>query len=117
MKMQLFDPIGRTTHDVTLRIEADSLFTVTDSAMLDSAAGMWVEAHKDTVRAWKIGGDAPILTAWVDASGRLVAASEPGGISLRRTAFEIAFQNLRRGSRNPDSSRVRDRTKGRAPPR
>lgn len=117
MKMQLFDPVGRATHDVTLRIEADSLFTIGDSATLDSASGMWVEAHTDTVRAWRIAGDAPILTTWVDAAGRLVAASEPGGISLRRTAFETAFENLRRGSRKPDSSRVRDRTDGRAPPR
>ena len=96
MKMELFDPIGRTTRDVTLRIEADTLFNVTDSAALDTVAGMWVEAHRDTVRAWRIGGDAPVLTAWVDASGRLVQASEPGGISLRRTAFELAFENLKR---------------------
>jgi hypothetical protein len=96
MKMELFDPIGRVTRDVTLRIEADTLFTVTDSAALDTVAGIWVGAHKDTVRAWRIGGDAPVLTAWVDASGRLVQASEPGGISLKRTAFELAFENLKR---------------------
>jgi hypothetical protein len=96
MKSAIFDPIGRTTRDVTLRIEADTVFTVTDSATLDSAAGMWVQAHTDTVRAWRIGGDAPVLIAWVDAAGRIVQASEPGGISIRRTAFEIAFENLRR---------------------
>jgi hypothetical protein len=118
MQFQLFDPIGRTTREVTLRIEADTVFTVTDSATLDTMAGIWVEAHKDTVRAWRIGGDAPVLTAWVDASGRLVQASEPGGISLRRTAFEIAFENLRRAGRQVDSASARrPGPGGRAPPR
>jgi hypothetical protein len=54
-----------------------------------------VKAHEDTVRGWRISGDVPFITAWVDESGRMIAASEAGGISLVRTAFEIAFENWR----------------------
>ena len=99
IKLDVFDPIGRTMGSATLRIERDSLFTVTDSATLDETMGQWVPAHSDTVRAWQIGGEMPIMSAWVDADGRLVAAREPGGISLRRTAFELAFENLKRNAR------------------
>ena len=99
IKLDVFDPIGRTMRSATLRIERDSLFTVTDSATLDETMGQWVPAHSDTVRAWRIGGDLPVMTAWVDADGRLVAASEPGGLSLTRSAFELAFENLKRNAR------------------
>ena len=34
------------------------------------------------------------MTAWVDAEGRLVAA-RAGSLSAIRTAFEIAFKNVK----------------------
>jgi hypothetical protein len=91
----IFDPLSRSIRNVNLKIEKDSLFTVTDSATLDSASGHWVKAHEDTVRGWRISGDIPFITSWVDESGRMIAASAAGGISLVRTAFEIAFENWR----------------------
>lgn len=91
----IFDPLSRSIRNVSLKIEKDSLFTVTDSAILDSASGHWVKAHEDTVRGWRISGDVPFITVWVDESGRMIAASKTGGISLVRTAFEIAFENWR----------------------
>lgn len=91
----IFEPISRAIRNVNLKIERDSLFTVTDSAARDSATGRWVSAHQDTVRGWLISGDVPTIIAWVDESGRMIAASEPGGISLSRTSFEIAFENWR----------------------
>jgi hypothetical protein len=89
--MSIFDPMTRTVVHPTLRVRADSLFTVVDSAMLDRS-GAWVVAHRDTVRAWKIEGAPHGLVAWVDAEGRIVAA-EAGNLSATRTAFEIAFKN------------------------
>ncbi len=106
MPVGIFDPMSRSIRNVNLRIVKDSLFTVTDSAALDSATGRWVIAHEDTVRGWQIAGDVPTITAWVDASGRMIAASEPGGISLMRTAFEIAFENWRLDARAAQSSAV-----------
>jgi len=91
----IFDPMSRTIRNVNLKIERDSLFTVTDSASLDSATARWVSAHTDTIRGWLVSGDVPAVTAWVDESGRLISASEPGGVSFSRTSFEMAFENLR----------------------
>ena len=89
--ISVFDPITRTVLRPTLRIQAESLFTVVDSATLDQA-GAWTVAHRDTVRAWRIKGAPHGLDAWVDAEGRVVAA-RAGNFSATRTAFEIAFRN------------------------
>jgi hypothetical protein len=95
LPLAMFDPLTRTVKKVNLRIQKDSVFTVIDSASFDSTTGRWVKAHEEIVRGWLITGDVPTLTAWVDAQGRMIAASEPGGISLRRTTFEMAFDNWR----------------------
>ncbi len=106
-RVAMYDPVSRRLHEVTLRVEADSLFLVADSASLDSASGRWIKARQDSMRGWRITGQSAPLTAWVDASGRLIAASEPGGITMVRTAFEIAFENWRLD--HPAGSRVRKR--------
>lgn len=93
VKIAMFDPMSRDLKNVTLRIEADSLFLIADSATFDSTANQWVKVHQDSVRGWRITGAKSPVTAWVDNAGRLIAASEPGGVSMIRTAFEIAFVN------------------------
>ena len=93
VRVSMFDPMSRGLKDVTLRIEADSLFLIADSAAFDSTANQWVKAHQDSVRGWRITNRGSPITAWVDRAGRLIAASEPGGITMLRTAFEIAFAN------------------------
>jgi hypothetical protein len=105
----IFDPMSRTIRGVNLKVERDSLFTVTDSAALDSSTARWVKAHTDTVRGWLISGDVPLTTLWVDESGRMIAATEPGGISFSRSAFEIAFENWRLETTAADSSKRRNR--------
>ena len=100
----IFDPLTKSIRNVDLRIEKDSLFTVTDSASLDSASGRWVKAHEDTVRGWQITGNVPATTVWVDVSGRMIAATVPPGISVMRTAFEIAFENWRIDTQGPRPS-------------
>ena len=95
VRVALFDPVSRNVREVTLRVERDSLFLLADSAHLDSTSRRWVKARQDSLRGWRITSRNAPLTAWVDSEGRLIAASEPGGISLVRTAFEIAFENWR----------------------
>ena len=92
-KLSVFDPTTRLVIRPELRIRAESLFTVVDSAAMD-ASGAWSAAHRDTVRAWRIEGAPGGLTAWVDAEGRVVAA-QAGSLSAIRTAFEIAFKNAK----------------------
>ncbi|MDQ6768357.1 MAG: hypothetical protein M3Z54_00015 [Gemmatimonadota bacterium] len=90
-RISIFDPTSRTVLRPTLRIRAESLFTVVDSASLDKG-GEWTAAHRDTVRGWRIEGAPHGLDAWVDEAGRVVAA-RAGSYSAIRTAFEIAFRN------------------------
>lgn len=99
IRISLFDPVSRKLQDVTMRIETDSLFLLADSAHVDTATGRWVKARQESLRGWRLTGKNSPLTAWVDADGRLIAASEPGGISLVRTAYEIAFENWRLSNR------------------
>jgi hypothetical protein len=92
-----FDPQTMGTRDLTLRFEAESLFQLVDSAAYDSTARQFVPALIDTVRAWKLvpeSGEG--FSGWVDAQGRVVQTTQAGGITLRRIAYEIAFENWRR---------------------
>ncbi len=80
----------------TLTVRAESLFTLVDSAQFNEDKGDWVPAHSDTVRAWRVepqsaGG----FTGWVDADGRTVQSTQPAGLVLKRTAYELAFENWR----------------------
>lgn len=105
VRVSLFDPLTRNVKEVTMKVQHDSLFLVADSAHLDEATGRWVKARQASTRGWRITGPGSPLTAWVDADGRLLAASEPGGITLVRTAFEIAFENWRLSRIAADSAR------------
>jgi hypothetical protein len=91
--MSVFDPTTRLVTRPELRIRAESVFTVIDSAAPDPD-GVFVEAHRDTVRAWRIDGAPTGVVGWFDADGRLVAA-QAGSLSTVRTAFEIAFKNVK----------------------
>lgn len=90
---QIYNPLSGQVERVTLGIAAESLFSVVDSAVFDSTRRQWTAAHLDTVRSWKIVAPSKGISAWVDAEGRIVAASGPGGASVTRTAYEIATLN------------------------
>jgi hypothetical protein len=77
-------------------VEAESSFTVPDSARFDERQGRWLVARRDSVHAWRIATDGPsAVRAWVDEQGRVVEMQHTLGFSLRRTAYEIAFENWR----------------------
>jgi Transglutaminase-like superfamily len=98
--VQMFDPVTMAARDVALAIRAESLFVVSDSAVFDDRAGEWRVAHEDTVRAWQLTADtAGGISAWVDGQGRLVELSQPGGLVLRRAAYELAHSNWEATSR------------------
>ena len=116
----VFNPLSRSVHAAMLRIQADSLFLVPDSAAFDSTSGRWVKAHQSSIRGWRIGSDAPGLTVWVDIAGRLLAAAEPSGISVSRTTFELSFSNWTLDhSPSADSARAKSvaaSTRSKTPP-
>lgn len=90
----VYDPLTGTIDEDTVRVRAESLFVVTDSAALEAGVTRWAAAHQDTVRAWRLeqSGNG-LISGWVDEKGRLVQAAPMGHFLLRRTAYEIAFQN------------------------
>src|SRR4029453_2582694 len=56
----------------------------------------WMVARRDSVHAWRIATDGPsAVSAWIDEQGRVVELQHALGFSLRRTAYEIAFENWR----------------------
>ncbi|MGQ0641651.1 MAG: hypothetical protein ACT4P6_12955 [Gemmatimonadaceae bacterium] len=88
-----FDPTSGALRQTVIRLAAESLFVVSDSAMYDGSAAKWRSVHNDSVRAWRLDGVAGAL--WADALGRPVRHERPDGIVLQRTAYELAFENWR----------------------
>ena len=94
--LQSFDPVAMAPKPVVVRVEAESSFAVPDSARFDDARRRWTVARRDSVRAWRISTDGPAaVSAWIDEQGRVVELQHALGFSLRRTAYEIAFENWR----------------------
>lgn len=101
----VFDPLTDSLSHVAVRVAAESLFVLPDSARWDPVAARWVSAHRGTVRSWRIvqdgtHGPGP-LTGWIDGRGRMVEASPLPQFRIRRTAYEIAFENWSRGTSAP----------------
>jgi hypothetical protein len=91
------DPSSGKTSATQVRLAAESLFVVPDSAAYDAQAAKWRSVHNDSVRAWRLDGIDG--TIWVDALGRTVRHERPDGTTLQRTAYELAFENWRATSR------------------
>lgn len=102
-----FDPATMSTQRLPLAIAAESLFVLVDSAAFNPAARRWLGAHADTVRGFHVVADgAGAFDSWVDEQGRIIAVRGPAGLQMRRTAYEVAFENWRTASpahaRQPD---------------
>jgi hypothetical protein len=91
-----FDPIAMAPSPLLVTVEAESSFTVPDSARFDDGRKRWTVARRDSVHAWRISTDGPnSVRAWIDEQGRVVSMEHALGFSLHRTAYEIAFENWR----------------------
>jgi hypothetical protein len=90
----IYDPTTGTPEEIQLSVGAESLFVVPDSARLDAERGTWVVAHADTVRGWRLDPQgSALISGWIDERGRAIEARPMGTFTLRRTAYELAFQN------------------------
>jgi transglutaminase-like putative cysteine protease len=98
--VRLFDPMMMEERDVTVRVLAESTLVVADSARRDSAAGRWVPARQDTLRAWKVAEEYSGISteSWIDRQGRVVSAVSPIGFRMERMPFEMAVENWRRSA-------------------
>jgi hypothetical protein len=96
--IRLFDPLILRERDIDVTVIAESTLIVPDSAAFDSATSRWIPARWDTLRAWRIAQNVSgvALRSWIDELGQVIEAESPVGFSMRRTAFEIAFENFQR---------------------
>lgn len=92
-----FDPATMTPATTQFKVDAESLFTLADSAKFDEDKGEWFSVLTDTVRAWHVASrdSKPAFSEWIDAQGRVVQSTLPDGLVLKRTAYELAFENWR----------------------
>jgi hypothetical protein len=100
---KVVDVAGGRVVPVTFRIAAESLFAIADSAVYDTAAHHWRAASIDTLRAWELVPQSPMLvatpklSAWVDGQGRVVDAdvelAGAGAVRFRRMCYELAYRN------------------------
>lgn len=97
----VFDPVARAPRTASVRIAAESLFVVYDSATYDPSSARWEGVLPDTVRAWQLANDdGGALDGWVDAQGRLVRGTQLGLLTLERMPYELAFENWQNGRRD-----------------
>jgi hypothetical protein len=94
--LETFDPATGALQPATIRLAAESLFVVPDSAVYDGSSAKWRSVHNDSVRAWRLEGVPGAL--WVDGLGHVVRHERPDGVVLQRTAYELAFNNWRAAS-------------------
>lgn len=102
LRVSLYDPLARELRLVTIEVHEDSLFRIADSATLDRRTNTWHASNTDTIRARRLGSAGGSLTVWVDSDGRIVAATEAGGLRMIRTAYELAFRR-----KKPDAPAAR----------
>ncbi|MGI9077355.1 MAG: transglutaminase-like domain-containing protein [Gemmatimonadaceae bacterium] len=93
----VFDPMAQVPASVTVRVLAESLFTVPDSVRRGRGA-RWTATSEDTVRAWRIDGGG-LITGWMDRHGRLVDGTLLGLVPLRRSPYELAYTNWSNATR------------------
>jgi hypothetical protein len=93
----VLDPTDLTLRDQRMRVAAESVFVVPDSAAYDSTGRRWVIAHVDTVRAWRLDAVEHGLPVqrWIDGQGLLVRSTTPLGLTFERSAFELVSDNYR----------------------
>jgi len=98
-RYETFDPVTLRHQSLRVAVRAESVFVVVDSAAFDPNSRRWLGAHADTVRAFHLRAEAPAaLDLWVDELGRPVRIAASREVTLRRTAYEVAFENWRTAS-------------------
>lgn len=93
--LPVFDAASMTSKNVRIEVRAESLFTVNDSSVLDSASRRWRGVLPVPIRAWQIASEGGSgVGGWVDEQGRLVASAQLG-FRLERRPYEVAYENWR----------------------
>lgn len=107
VRAPLLDPLTANISVESLGLSAPFVTYPVDSARHVGAEGLWLPARQDTVTAWALQADSPQanLRLWVDGNGHLLRALLPNGLTLERTAFELAQLNFLDGKAEPAALR------------
>jgi len=102
-RVPVLDPVELTLSEWNMRVSAESVFVVADSAASDSATGAWIPAGLDTIQT--VGADwleyGMPVRAWIDRQGSVIARETPLGLTERRGPYEIVNSGYaRRRPRN-----------------
>ncbi len=121
MRVNTFDPISRQLQQLSLLVDAESLFVVVDSAAFNPSAKRWLGVHADSVRGFHVVADSGgSFDSWIDEQGRLIAVHATPELTMERTAYEVAFENWRTRSAHRSSAsavvdELSDAARSRAP--
>ncbi|MEO7962986.1 MAG: hypothetical protein ABIT38_03655 [Gemmatimonadaceae bacterium] len=111
-----FDPITLTVRTVNYALRAESLFVLVDSAAYDAGTKRWAGVHADTVHGWHLvsTGTEP-FDGWTDNLGRMISVQAASGLTMRRVAYEMAFENWRTSSATSGERFPNDSAPGQLP--
>lgn len=96
VSLPIFDPATLAPHEVQVAVQAESVFVLEDSSIVDPVTKRWHGARPDTVRAWRLATateGASGFHGWVDEQGRVVLAQSLLGLTLERRPYSVAFEN------------------------
>lgn len=88
----VFDPSTQTVVQVKSRIEKDTTFVLSDSAVFDSTTKVWKSFRDVPVKAWLISSSPGGFNGWLDETGHIVRTTELEADVLR-SSIEEAFEN------------------------
>lgn len=94
--VETFDPEAGVHRTMRATIVAESTFVIADSAVFDTSRAKWTPAHVDTLTGWRMaiaGSAAPDV--WIDEMGHRIRWQTEDGLVMRRSAYELAFENWR----------------------
>jgi hypothetical protein len=88
----VFDPTRQAVIEVSSRVNAESLFVVPDSAVLDSTTRRWRAAHTDTLRGWQVTSTPGGFNGWLDEGGNTLETTKSGS-EVSRTTYQQSYDN------------------------
>jgi transglutaminase-like putative cysteine protease len=101
------DPEFGDVESTPVTIVAESTFVFPDSAVFDVQRARWLPLGADTVTGWRmVVGGRRSEEVWIDDLGRPILYGI-GGLQLRRTAYELAFENWRAERPRPHGGEAR----------
>jgi hypothetical protein len=90
--LPVFDPSRQAIVQVISRIERDTTFVLSDSAVLDTVTRVWKPIRLAEIKAWYVSSSPGGFNGWLDETGHIVQTDELDA-RVTRSTIEEAFEN------------------------